>query len=331
MIRRTRLLTSLPLLLLTSALSVPATQAADLPKAPECIAPANPGGGWDFTCRTVGQLLSTLSYVKGNVQTVNMPGASGGVAYANIVSKRNSDPNVVVAASTATTTRLAQGQFPGMNAEMVKWVGALGADYGVIAVGKNSPYQDLKQLMAALQTDPNSVKFAGGSASGGWDHLKVLLAAKAAGVSGLAKIKYLAFNGGGEAMTQVLGGHIDAFTGDVSEVLGFMQSGDLRVLAVLSDKRLPAPYDTLPTAAEQGIDTVAPNWRGFYIPGGVSDQEYQWWTATLDSLYASPAWKQTMAENGLMPFHKVGADFDGFVKQQISQITDLSREIGLIK
>ena len=297
----------------------------------ECIAPANPGGGWDFTCRSVGKVLVDQEYIKGNVKTVNMSGAGGGVAFAHTVSKRQKDANLIVAASTATTTRLAQGQFPGMNADQVKWVGTLGADYGVIAVGKDSKYTTLKQMMDDLRKDPASVKFSGGSGSGGWDHLKVLITAQKANVSNLPKIRYLAFSGGGEALVQVVGGHVDAFTGDVSEVKGFMDSGDLRVLAVLSEERLPAPFDQIPTAMEQGIDAVAPNWRGFYVPGNAEEASYDWWVETMDGLYKTQEWKDIMTKNGLMPFHKSGAEFTQFVKEQTMDIQVLSKDIGLIK
>jgi putative tricarboxylic transport membrane protein len=299
----------------------------------ECIAPANPGGGWDFTCRSVGKVLADLGYISGNVQTVNMPGAGGGVAFAHTVSKRDDDSALIVAASTATTTRLAQGQFVGMDQDMVRWVGALGADYGVIAVSKDSPYQTLNALMDALKADPNAVKFGGGSAAGGWDHLKVLIAGRSAGIekANLPKVKYLAYSGGGEAITQVVGGHIEAYTGDISEAQGFMESGDLRVLAVLSEERLPAPLDNIPTAREQNIDAVAPNWRGFYVPKNVSNEAYQWWVDTLDGVYNSDNWKAVMVQNGLMPFHKSGADFDEYVQQQVDSIREISTEIGLIK
>jgi putative tricarboxylic transport membrane protein len=299
----------------------------------ECIAPANPGGGWDFTCRSVGKVLADLGYISGNVQTVNMPGAGGGVAFAHTISKRDDDSALIVAASTATTTRLAQGQFVGMDQDMVRWVGALGADYGVIAVSKDSPYQTLNALMDALKADPNAVKFGGGSAAGGWDHLKVLIAGRSAGIekANLPKVKYLAYSGGGEAITQVVGGHIEAYTGDISEAQGFMESGDLRVLAVLSEERLPAPLDNIPTAREQNIDAVAPNWRGFYVPKNVSNEAYQWWVDTLDGVYNSDNWKAVMVQNGLMPFHKSGADFDEYVQQQVDSIKEISTEIGLIK
>ncbi len=297
----------------------------------ECLAPADPGGGWDFTCRSVGNVLQQLGLVSGSVQTVNMAGAGGGVAYAHTVSKRAEDNKLLVAASTATTTRLAQRQFPGMDADMVTWVGALGADYGIIAVGKNSRYQNLTELMAAVKANPKSVKFAGGSARGGWDHLKVLIAAKAAGAGKLPAIPYLSYNNGGEAMTQVVGGQVDAFTGDISEATGFMESGDLRVLAVLAEERLPGQFGDIPTAKEQGIDAVGPNWRGFYMPKGADDAAREYWVDAVDTLYASEEWKQVMKSNGLIPFHPPADEFDSFVRTQVQDIENLSREIGLLK
>lgn len=315
----------------TLGLSATFSSAWELSGKVDCIAPASPGGGWDFTCRSVGNVLDDLDLVPGSVQTTNMPGAGGGVAFAHVIGKRNSDDQLLVAASTATTTRLAQGQFAGMDASMVKWVGALGADYGVIAVGKDSKYSNLKDLMAALAADPRSVKFSGGSANGGWDHLKVLITAKAAGVSNLPSIPYLSYNNGGEAITQVVGGHVDAFTGDISEAAGFWESGDLKVIAVLSEERLPGKFSSIPTAREQGVDALGPNWRGFYMPKGADEAAKKYWVSAIDTLYASAEWKSVMAQNGLIPFHPKADEFEAFVTKQVADIETLSREIGLLK
>ncbi|WP_110708824.1 tripartite tricarboxylate transporter substrate-binding protein [Salinicola sp. CR57] len=306
-----------------------ASQAFEQSGKVDCIAPANPGGGWDFTCRSVGRVLSDLDLVDGNVQTINMPGASGGVGFSHVVQKRAGQENVIVAASTVTTTGLARGQFPGMDASMVNWIGTLGADYGVIAVAADSPYQSLSDVMQALKENPRALTFTGGTATGGWDHLKLLMAADAAGVDDLARIPYLGYNGGGEAVTQTLGGHVDAFTGDISEVISFIESGDLRPLAILSEERLPGKLQEWPTAREQGIDTIAPNWRGFYMPAEVSDDAYAWWVDTIDTLYSSDEWKSVMTQNGLMPFEMHGKAFTTFVNDQIAQIDDISRQIGL--
>jgi putative tricarboxylic transport membrane protein len=301
------------------------------PKNVECIAPANPGGGWDFTCRQVGKVLYDLKLTPGPVKVTNMPGAGGGVAFGYVVSKRNDDPDLLVAASVSTTTRLAQGQFPGMNRDMVRWLGTLGADYGVIAVAKDSPYQTLNDLVDALKEDPGKVTIGGGSAAGGYDHLKVLQIARAGGVEKLGQIKYIAFPGGGEAIIQVLGGHIQGFTGDISEILGHLQSGNIRALAVLAEERLPGKLSEIPTSVEQGINVTAPNWRGFYMPKSTPDEAYDYWTEALGKVYESEEWKQIMTDSGLMPFRKSGKEFRAFVDQQVADIEELSRSIGLIK
>ena len=161
---------------------VPASVQAFEPESPECIAPANPGGGWDFTCRQVGKSLQDLGLIKSTMQVVNLSGGGGGVAYAEVVNKRGDDNDLIVAASSATATRLAQGAYPGNTMDQVRWVGAIGADYGVIAVSSKSDIKTLPELLEKMKSDPASIAVAGGSAVGGWDHLKVLIAANAAGI-----------------------------------------------------------------------------------------------------------------------------------------------------
>ncbi|WP_232823793.1 tripartite tricarboxylate transporter substrate-binding protein [Salinicola sp. CPA57] len=297
----------------------------------DCIAPAQPGGGWDFTCRSVARALQELSMIPAAMQTINVPGASGGVAFSHVQAKRSGDDDLIVAASTATTTQLALGNYPDGDADQVRWVATLGADYGVIAVPADSPYQSLPQLLDDLKADPGSVTFSGGDVAGGFDHIKVLMAARKAGVTHIRDIKYLAFDSGSVAISQLLGGHIDAFTGDLSEAKSFVDSGDLRVLAIFAEERLPGNLADIPTAREQGIDVVAPNWRGFYTPAGASQKSYDWWKRTLDELYTSPQWKQIMTQSGLLPFHKSGDDLDRFVDQQITDIREIGSELGMLR
>ncbi len=301
------------------------------PDNTECIAPANPGGGWDFTCRQVGKTLQDLDLIPGTMQVTNMAGGGGGVAYADVVNKRNDDNNLIVAASSATATRLAQGAYPGNTMDQVRWIGSVGADYGIIAVAKDSPIKTLPELMDKIKKDPTSVSIAGGSAVGGWDHLKVLIAAQAAGIDDVRKIKYVAFDGGGEAVTQLLAGSVQAFTGDASEAKGFVDSGDIKVLAVLAPERLPGDFSEFPTAKEQGIDVVGANWRGFYGPGNMSDDAYDYWVDAIGKVYASDEWKKIMAQNGLAPLDLQGEEFQEFVQQSVDKIQNLSKQIGLIK
>jgi putative tricarboxylic transport membrane protein len=253
------------------------------------------------------------------------------VAFAEVVNKRNDDNNLVVAASSATATRLAQGAYPGNTMEQVKWLASVGADYGIIAVAKDNPINTLPDLMDKIKADPRSVSIAGGSAVGGWDHLKVLIAAKKAGIEDVRSIKYVAFDGGGEAVTQLLAGSVQAFTGDASEAKGFVDSGDIKVIAVLSPERLEGDFSSFPTAKEQGIDVIGANWRGFYAPGGMSTEAYDYWVKAIGTVYDSEEWKGVMAQNGLAPLNLRGEAFNEFVAGSVAEIQELSREIGLIK
>jgi putative tricarboxylic transport membrane protein len=301
------------------------------PENPECIAPANPGGGWDFTCRQVGKSLQDLGLLDKTMQVVNLAGGGGGVAFAEVVNKRGDDNDLIVAASSATATRLAQGAYPGNSMDQVRWLATIGADYGVIAVAANSDIQTLPQLLDQVKSDPTSISVAGGSAVGGWDHLKVLIAANAYGIDDVRSVKYIAFDGGGEAVTQLLAGSVQAFTGDISEAKGFVDSGDIRVIAVLSPDRLPGDFASFPTAKEQGVDAIGANWRGFYAPAGMSDDAYNAWVGKIADLYATPEWKEVMANNGLAPLDLQGDAFQAFVSDSVNKIQTISREIGIIK
>lgn len=330
MLKHFRIERGLAAALLATGLLVTPAQAFE-PDQTECIAPANPGGGWDFTCRQFGKVAQDLKLIPGTMQVVNLSGGGGGVAFAEVVNKRKDDNDLVVAASTATATRLAQNAYPGNSADQVRWLGSVGADYGVIAVSAKSEIETLPQLIDQIKADPRSIAFGGGSAVGGWDHLKILIAANKAGIEDVRSVKYIAFAGGGEAITQLLAGSLQAYTGDLSEAKGFVNSGDIKVLAVLAPERLDGAFADFPTAKEQGIDAVGANWRGFYAPGGMSDEAYDYWSQAIAQLSGSDEWKQVMETNGLAPLALSGAEFQQYVQNSISEIEALSREIGLIK
>ncbi|UEM07552.1 tripartite tricarboxylate transporter substrate binding protein (plasmid) [Skermanella rosea] len=305
--------------------------SAFTPANVECIAPADPGGGWDFTCRTVGKLLYDQNLVPGPVQVTNMAGGVGAVAYANVASKRPGAENLIVATSTVGITQIAQGKYPA-DADVMRWIGMLGTDVGVVLVPKESPIRNLAELLASLKSDPGSVVAAGSSGIGGWDHIRLLMLAQETGVTSadLRKIRWVQFDGGGPAVTQMLGGHVGTVVTDLGEVAGFVESGDVRILAALSDERIPA-FPDVPTAKEQGIDVTGYNWRGFYTGGEVSDEAYRGWVDILKNLYESEEWKETATSKGLVPIWRGGEEFQAFVNEQVADMREISKAIGIIR
>ena len=315
---------------LRALLAGAAIVAAGSATAAECIAPANPGGGWDFTCRQIGKILYDIGEVDQPVQVTNMAGGGGGLAFQAVANERTSDPELFVAASQATATRLAQKAYGESTADQVRFVGAIGADPGVIVVAADSPYQTLPEMVEAIVADPGSVAFAGGSAAGGFDHLKVLQILKASGFDDIRRVKYIGVDGGADAITQTVGGFTQAMTGDMSEIVGFIRDGQVRPIAVLTEERVPG-FDDIPTAKEQGIDVVAVNWRGVYVPKDISDEQFEEWASKLRAVAESDEWQAAMEANGLAPFTKVGDEFQAWVDDNIADTEALSREIGVIQ
>jgi putative tricarboxylic transport membrane protein len=314
------------------ALLAPAAAGAQAfqPQNPECIAPAAPGGGFDLTCRLTSRMLNETGLVGPQIRTTNLPGGIGAVAYNNIQAQRASDPNVIVAVSTGSWVNLAQGKFGRFTEKDVRWLGAVGADYGVLAVRKDSRFKTLGDLVEALKKDPTSVPVGAGGTVGSQDWMKPSLVLRAAGIDP-RKMRYLSFEGGGEAMGALIGGHIEVFPGDASEVRGQLEAGEIRLLATFSDKRLPGAFANVPTAKEQGFDVQWPIVRGFYAPPKASDASYAYWTGVLTKLNADPAWQKARTEQGLFEFSMAGEEFDAFAKKRTADFRALAIEVGLAK
>jgi putative tricarboxylic transport membrane protein len=302
------------------------------PQNVECIAPAKPGGGWDFTCRQVGKLLGDQDLVPGTVRVTNMTGGVGATAYGHVMSRRADDPNLIVAASTVGVTQIAQNRYPA-DVDAMRWLAMLGADVGVVLVDNESPHQSLDDLMNALKDDLDGIVFGGSSGVGGWDHLRLLLLAQAAGVANedLGKIRWVQYSGGTDAVTQMMGGFIDVVSTDLGEIAGFVEAGEIQALTVMSDDPLPGKFNALPTAKSQGYDMTGYNWRGFYMGGEVPDEAYDWWVDTLNTLYESDEWQTIAIESGLTPIWRGGKEFEAFVRESTAQMRQISKDIGVIE
>jgi putative tricarboxylic transport membrane protein len=301
------------------------------PNRPECVAPAQPGGGFDLTCRLAQTALAESGVLKAPLRISYMPGGVGAVAYNNIITQRPGEAGTIVAFSGGSLLNLAQGKFGKYSVDDVRWLAAVGADYGVAMVREDSPYKDLKGLMAALKEDPSKIVLGGGGSVGSQDWMKAALTAKAAGVD-YKRMRYVAFEGGGEVLTALRGGHIQVQMGDASEAAQALDSGaPVRVLAVYSKTRLPGRLSATPTAIEQGFEIDWPIIRGFYVGPKVSDSDYQWWVDAFAKAMSAPGYAALQQQRGLFPFNRVGAELDRFVKERTKAYAELVTAFGLAK
>ncbi|EKK4081591.1 Bug family tripartite tricarboxylate transporter substrate binding protein [Cronobacter dublinensis] len=318
-------------LLATSlAFTLTTAHAAEAPSRPECIAPAKPGGGFDLTCKLIQVSLQETGALEKPMRVTYMPGGVGAVAYNAIVAQRPGEPGTVVAFSGGSLLNLSQGKFGRYNVNDVRWLASVGTDYGMIAVRADSPWKTLGDLMKALEKDPNSVVFGAGASIGSQDWMKTALLAQKAGVDP-HKMRYVAFEGGGEPVTALMGNHVQAVSGDLSEMVPYLTGNKLRVLAVFANERLPGQLAQVPTAKEQGYDLVWPIIRGFYVGPKVSDADYQWWVQTFEKLQQTGEFKKQRDLRGLFEFNLTGKALDEYVKNQVNDYREKAKAFGLAK
>jgi len=298
-----------------------AVQAAGV----ECVVPSKPGGGMDLTCK-----LAQKGLKPADMHISYLPGGIGAVAWHSLVSQRRAEPNTLVVFSGGSLLNLAQGKFGNVTAQDVRWVAALGADYGMIAVRADSPYKNLADLLAALKQHPEKVLIGVSGTIGSQDWMKMALVVRAAGIDPKV-LRYVALEGGGEAFTAMHANFVQVISGDASEATMYSANGSTRVLAVLSEQRLPGVLANVPTAREQGIDVVWPVIRGFWMGPGVPDADYQRWVAAFDRMLSTKEFAQLRAASGLYPFGLTGAPLAAYVRKAVDDYGRRAAEFGLVR
>ena len=317
-----------------SALALVACSQSDstpgAPKRPECVAPAKPGGGFDLTCKLAQTGLKDTGLLTEPMRVTYLPGGVGAVAYNKIVANDPANDNAIVAFSTGSLLNLAEGKFGQFTEKDVRWLAAVGTDYGMVAVAAESPFQNLGDLVAALKADPGKISFGAGGSVGGQDWMQTAMLARAAGVDP-KQMTYVALEGGGEAVTGVLGGHITVVSAGLAEVVPHVEAGKLRVLAVFAGERLPGKLNTIPTAKEQGFDVEWPVIRGYYMGPKVSDEAFNWWQDAFQKLLANEAFPSVRERFELFPFAMTGSELTAFVDKQTEEFRALSKEFELVQ
>ncbi len=301
------------------------------PKKPECIAPAKPGGGFDLTCRIATTAIEETKSLKNRMSVKFMPGGVGAVAINQMIGPRKKDENAIVAFSSGSLLNISSGKFgKNITSDSVKWLASVGADYGAIVVYKDSPFNSLDDLAAKIKEDPSALTFGAGGSVGSQDWMKAALLFKEIGVSP-QKMRYLAFEGGGEAIASLMGGHIDVYPGDAAELVAHVESGDFKILGIYAKERLPGILSDIPTAKEQGYDIDWAILRGFYMAPQASQESYDFYVDLFNNLYQTEEFTQVQQEKGLFPFNQAGIEFDAYVKDRIQVYGELAKEFGLVK
>jgi len=142
-------------------------------------------------------------------------------------------------------------------------------------------------------------------------------------------MRFVSFEGGGQALAALKGGHVDVFCGDLLEAANAFASGEIRLLAVMAPERLRGRFALVPTAREQGLDLVWPTVRGVYMGPGVSDRDFAEWTRTLRRVMARPEYQRLLDRYGLQPHALTGAELEEYVDAQMNGYRETARALHL--
>lgn len=295
------------------------------------VAPSGAGGGWDKTARSLGKVLNETKLVEQPITVENKPGGGGVVFMAEYVTKDKGNPYRLFVKSPPILINYnkKEGNSP-YGYKDVTPLAQLTRDYGVLVVRADSPYQDLKSILDEIKADPSKITLAGGSAPGSMDHLIAVLPAAKSGIDPKS-VKYVSYDGGGEAIAALLGGNADMIATDASSVPEYLKAGKVRVLGVTSEERLGGDLKDVPTLKEQGIDATFNIWRGVFGPPEMPADAKAYWEGKLKELSEHEAWKKELAANGWESEYRGAEEFVKFLDEQDQLIKDLLTSLGMSK
>jgi putative tricarboxylic transport membrane protein len=279
------------------------------------VAPAAPGGGWDQTARAMQHVLEADGVVR-ITEVQNIAGAAGTVGLAQFVDVHQGNGRALLVSGLVMLGATLWNESP-VSLDQATPIAQLTGEYEVIAVPAASPHKDLRSLVDELRRRPSGVSWGGGSA-GGTDHILVGLIAEAVSVDP-RRVNYIAFSGGGEAVSALLGGNVSAGVSGYAEFAPHIDSGRLRALAISAPARVEGI--DVPTLRDQGVDVELINWRAVMAPPGLSDPDRARLADTVRTLVRSPRWKQVLQERGWTDMFLEGDAFAALLRTERDKLT----------
>jgi putative tricarboxylic transport membrane protein len=297
--------------------------AASAQPSLKMMIPANPGGGWDQTGRSLATAMQSAKLVS-SVQFENKGGAAGIIGLAQFANSSKGDPNAVMIGGMVMVGGIILGKSA-VNLSQVTPVARLTSEWEVVVVPAASPLKSMADLTKMLKDNPGKVSWGGGSA-GGTDHILAGLIARAVGVDP-AKVNYVPYKGGGEAIAAILGGHVTVGVSGIGEFAEQVKAGKMRALA----QSAPTKVDSIPSLKEQGIDVELGNWRGIFGAPGITPQQRDALVKLVKDATETPAWKATLDKLGWTPVFLGGEDYKKFIDEDTKRVSAIIESLGLKK
>jgi putative tricarboxylic transport membrane protein len=323
-----KLLTQLAITAATVFLSAATCAQQWQPTKPlEIVVATAPGGGVDRTARLVQKIITDEGLVKVPITVTNKPGA-GGAIQVNYLNQHAGDAHFAGVTIVSLITNDLSGR--GIRYTDVTPLANLFSEYLLIAVRSDGPWNSGKEFMAQLRKDPTSLAVNVGIALGTSNHVAYALLAKSGGVDP-KKVKAVVLGGSANAVTMLVGGHVDASVNTPSAVRNMVLSGKLRGLGILAPKRVTGPFADTPTWTELGYPVVVDTWRGLIGPKGLTSDQIAFWDELLRRVVSSKAWKNALEQNLQQDNYLNSAQTRRLFDDEYAQYRDVLNELGMLK
>lgn len=290
------------------------------------IAPAAAGGGWDLVAREAQQALRTGNIVN-TVQVVNIPGAAGTIGLNQLAGLAGEETTMMVTGTVMLGGISQSGSA--IDLQDTTPIARLAEDFEVVAVPAESPFRTLEDMLTAWAADPAALPVGGGSA-GGIDHMVAAQLAQARGIP-VEQMVYTPHPGGGELTLSLLStaaGTVGVGISGYNDFRDLVESGQLRVLAVVAPERLPGV--DAPTMDELGMPEVdLVNWRGLVAPAGIGPEARAELEQIAREMVGTESWAEAVTRNRWVRSETYGEDYDRYLVTEQARIDDLLKELGL--
>ena len=294
----------------------------------EIVVNTAPGSGQDTTARTVQKILQERRLVESPLTVMNKPGGGGAVAY-NYLNQQQGNGHYVAIASKSLITNHIMGRNPITYSDVTP-LAILFGEYISVAVKADSDIKSGKDLIERIRKDPGAYSFGVATSLGNPNHQGVAMALKEAGID-VKKLKNVVFQSGGNAITALLGGHVNVVPGSVGLMLKHVEAGNVRLIAIAAPQRLPGIFAQTPTWREQGASAIVSNWRGLVGPKGVTPVQTAYWDRALKGMTTSEEWKQGLERNYWADDYMPSAETRKYMETEYGQLKSFLVDLELAK
>ena len=295
-------------------------------KAVEIVVGVTPGGPVDVSARIIQKILQDKRMIAQPVSVINRPGANNALAWLYINQHAGDGHYLAMTLPNIVTNRITGTHD--LNYTDITPLAQLNSEYIVFSVKADSPLKTGADLLNRLRSNPAALSIAF-SNIGSANHVGAGLVMKTAGLD-VKKLKFVAFKGASEAVTALLGGHVDAIASSASTVAAQVQAVSLRLIAVAAPQRLKA-HPSVATWKEQGVAASFANWRGVIGPKGMTAAQIAFWDDLLGKVVRSDEWLREIAHYGWEPEYLNSADSRKFLDRQNEELKALLAELGLAR